>query len=105
LICWSCSTGQMHNHTAIAAHTDGNKSHEIETLSLFGRLNSRHKKIIHKEVNNMVPGVLCFPIDGLAIKIRCGKDVIHCCLKQTIHLPDNSRNHSNWSKVQGPKLK
>jgi hypothetical protein len=31
-------------------------------------------------------------------------DDIHCCLKQTLHLPDNSRNYSNWSKVHGPNL-
>jgi hypothetical protein len=52
----------------------------------------------------MTQGRLMFPIDGLGLIIECGKDVIHCCLKQTLHIPDNSRNHSNWSKVHSPRL-
>ena len=38
LLSWACSTGEMRNHQAVKAHYDGNKSHSVETYTLFGRL-------------------------------------------------------------------
>ena len=38
LLAWGVSTGAMHNHEALCAHTDANKSHPVETLTLYPRL-------------------------------------------------------------------
>jgi hypothetical protein len=37
MLAWSISKGQMNNHCALHAHTDGNLSHEVETITLFRR--------------------------------------------------------------------
>jgi hypothetical protein len=107
LLVWSCSTGQMNNHCAIKAHKDGNLSHEVESMTLFGRCNGDLKNDITKDDNiplKFKPGYLIFPLDGLAIKMDCISMSIHCNLKNTLHVPDQSRNTMNWSKVHGPKL-
>ena len=38
LLAWGVSTGAMHNHEALCAHTDANKSHPVETLTLYPRV-------------------------------------------------------------------
>ena len=38
LLAWGVSSGAMHNHEALCAHTDANKSHPVETLALYPRL-------------------------------------------------------------------
>ena len=102
---WGVSTGAMHNHEAICAHTDGNKSHPLETLTIYPRLPDcgiDGNDNCYLNSNGFVPGYLSFPIYGLNLKINCGKDIVHCSLKNTIHLPDQSRSYDNWSRVQGP---
>ena len=102
LLAWSCTTGEMRNHEAIKAHKDGNKSHKIETLTLFGRVWPGEIDSVHNTVKQMKGGALIFPLDGVGVNYRSGRDIIHCNLKNTIHLPDDSRNLFNWSKVHGP---
>jgi hypothetical protein len=102
LLAWSCRTGEMRNHMSVKAHTDGNSSHSIETLSLFARipmLSQYTRESINKYFKD---GYLYFPIDGLVVKYKVGRHIIHCSLKNTLHLADKSRNDKNWSKVTGP---
>jgi hypothetical protein len=107
MLAWSTTTGQMNNHCALHAHKDGNLSHEVETMTLFGR--SPPSRIdnsnIPRNINQLKykSGYLLFPLDGLVIKMKCNTMNIHCNLKHTLHVPDKSRNSHNWSKVHGPK--
>ena len=106
LLIWSCSSGEMRNHVATKAHTDGNKSHPIESLTMFARINpndinDKYTKAYIKKIISR--GYLVFPIEGLVIKFKVGIDIIHSNLKNTLHIADKSRNKINWSKVNGPK--
>ena len=102
LLSWACSTGEMRNHQAVKTHYDGNKSHPVETMSLFGRVPVNSKHLTVDDVTSMESGYLLLPLEGVTIKIQCGYDLIHCSLKSTLHLADNSRNTCNWSRVHGP---
>ena len=42
------------------------------------------------------------PLDNFVLKIQCNKQMMICNLKQTPHVPDESRNTHNFSKVHGP---
>ena len=101
LLSWACTTGEMRNHMAVCAHYDGNKSHPVESMTLFGRM-ATNVQCNNNSCDNQEDGYLIFPIDGITLKIRCGYDVVHCGLKQTVHLADNTRNSCNWSMVHGP---
>ena len=61
LITWACNTGAMNNYCAIAAHTDGNKSHEVETLSMFTRVPTSNIEE-YPENHKSFAGYLFFPI-------------------------------------------
>ena len=101
LLSWAATTGEMRNHQAIAAHKDGNKSHAIETYSIFGRMKQSvdHNSNIAQLIK---PAYLATPIHRKVYKIVCGNHVVNCSLKQTYHVPDDGRNIFNWSKVHGP---
>ena len=101
----ACTTGEMRNHQALHAHRDGNKSHLLESLSLFGRIDEHDVyKVddLSQVVDNMVDGQLYLPTIGIVLSISCCTISVHCKLKQTVHIPDLSRNMHNWSKVHGP---
>ena len=102
LLSWACSTGEMRNHQAVKSHYDGNKSHPVETMSIFGRLPVNMDQLSPEYVRKMVPGYLLLPLEGLTIELSCGYDLIHCSLKSTLHLADNTRNTINWTRVHGP---
>ena len=102
LLSWACSTGEMRNHQAVKTHFDGNKSHPVETMTLFGRLPINVKNLSVEYLSTMESGYLILPLEGVTIKMNCGNDLIHCSLKATLHLADNTRNTCNWSKVHGP---
>ena len=102
LLSWACTTGEMRNHQAVKSHFDGNKSHPVETMSLFGRLPIDINNLNVDYLSTMQPGYLILPLEGVTIKMNCGTDLIHCSLKRTLHLADNSRNTCNWTKVHGP---
>lgn len=111
LIDLSCTTGDMRNYSALACHKDGNKSHFLETLTLFQRIRQVNistkedpKNILSKQSNfdQTSCGYLLLPFEGICLKLICGKTIINCALKNTIHIPDTSRNFDNWSKVHGP---
>ena len=101
LLVWSSSTGEMRNHQSLAAHVDGNKSHCIETLSLFSRLKKDYK-IEEDEEIDLVDACLLFPLDGAIVKYLCGKQLLHCSLSNTLHLSDSTRNKLKWPCVHGP---
>ena len=86
LLSWACTTGEMRNHQAVKAHFDGNKSHPVETMSLFGRTPVNSKQLAVDHVKSMECGYLLLPLEGVTIKIQCGYDLLHCSLKSTITL-------------------
>ena len=101
LLSWGVSSGVMHNHQTDCAHTDGNKNHPLETLTVYPR-NPNDRRLLTEGMGIIHPGYLAFPLHGFNIKMQCGVDVVHCSLKQTVHIPDESRSVNNWSPVQGP---
>ena len=102
LLAWSCSSGEMRNHVAVKGHTDGNTSHPIETLSLFARVPTSAPNTKQTVQTYFKDGYLYFPVDGFVLRFKVGRHIIHCNLRNTFHIPDNSRNSKNWSKVTGP---
>jgi hypothetical protein len=42
------------------------------------------------------------PSEGIAWRLKCGYDVLHCCFKKTLHVADPTRGAKNWSYVHGP---
>jgi hypothetical protein len=102
LLAWSCSSGEMRNHTSVHAHCDGNKHHPIETLTLFARMPPSSKPTNEDKSMYFHDGYLYLPIDGIIIKYKVGIHALHSNLKDTIHVPDHSRETKNWSKVNGP---
>ena len=102
LLAWACSTGEMRNHQAVKVHYDGNKSHPVETMSIYGRLPIDLKQMTTSYIKSMEDGFLLLPMEGITLKMRCGYDLIHCRLKSTVHLADKTRNTCNWTRVHGP---
>ena len=102
LLSWACTTGEMRNHQAVNAHYDGNKSHPVETYSLFGRLSVNLRNMSVHLLDDLEDGYLILPLDCITLKLECGYDIMHCSLKDTLHLADSTRNSCNWSKVHGP---
>ena len=83
-------------------HLDGNKSHPVETMTLFGRISVNLKRMNVEMMKEFDHRYLLLPLEGVTIKLRCGFDIVHCSLKKTVHLADNSRNTCNWSRVHDP---
>jgi hypothetical protein len=107
MLAWSTTTGQMNSHCAIHAHADGNLSHEIETMTLFGRTDPNESNVRGTSGDSdfkFKSGSLVFPLDDFVVKLSCAKMNMHCNLKNILHVPDNTRNLHNWSKVHGPKF-
>ena len=102
LLSWACTTGEMRNHQAVKAHLDGNKSHPVETMTIFGRVPTNLTRMNINILEQVDYGYLLLPLEGVTLKIKCGFDIVHCSLRKTVHLADNSRNTCNWSKVHGP---
>ena len=102
LLSWSCRSGEMRNHQSVRAHYDGNKCHPVETMSIFGRLPINIQNMTTKVLQKTRSGFLLLPLDGVTIKMNCGATLVHCSLKKTVHLADNTRNTCNWTRVHGP---
>ena len=84
------------------AHYDGNKCHPVETMSLFGRLPINIKNMTTQVLQNLRSGYLILPLEGVTIQMNCGATLVHCSLKKTVHLADNTRDTCNWTRVHGP---
>jgi hypothetical protein len=100
LLEWACSTVETRNYEALAAHTDANPGHPMETLALHSMVvntaNPDHDTMV-REMNN---GVLFLPYHHAAIEMECGRDVIHSRLQRTVHVPDASRGRTNFTRVR-----
>lgn len=73
-------------------------------MTLFGKVPINREICLEAElVPGMKPaaGILSLPFQGLALEMKCG-DVCHLNLKNTIHVPDLTRDEDNWSWVHGP---
>jgi hypothetical protein len=102
LLEYACGTGEMRNHQALAAHVDKNRSHPVESMVLFGKVPREERKSDCEIVDDMQDGILYLPHEHLALKMRCGFDILHCSFKSTYHVADSTRGLSNWSYVHGP---
>jgi hypothetical protein len=103
LLEWCCSTGEMRNHQALSVHTDGNKSHSVETMQAFGRLDPSCAHMgKSRQVSFFRDAILCALWEMVAMRIRCGRDIWHLSLAHTYHLPDRSRDKYNTTWVHGP---
>ena len=78
----------------MAAHIDGNISHKFETLPLFKSCQGCHSGYIKQ--------YMYFPLDLFVLRHTFGIDLIHCTLVDVLHLSDNTRDTTNWSRVHGP---
>ncbi len=99
LLSWACITGEMRNNQALANHCDANKGNDLESLTMWGRVPDNDKRSATTVVANMTDGLLVMTLQGFAVRTRCGIDVIHCRLINTMHMPDRSRDDRNWSYV------
>ena len=102
LLEWATSTGEMRNHEACHSHKDGNKSHLIETMWLGGKVNVKDPAGCTTKVQEMTSGKLVLPMQGVVLDIRCGTDLLHLALADTMHAPDETRDRCNFSRVHGP---
>ena len=103
LLEYACSTGEMANYSALPAHDDGNKSHEVETLAYKGRVaNNANLQNTDDIVNNCSPAFLYCCNAGVLFKIAVGRTIMHCNLNKIMHAADTSRNDANYSRASGP---
>ena len=106
LLEYALTTGEMRNHENLKAHVDGNTSHFMETMTIFGRNhNSDHfanSKSSSRFVNEVDNAKLVLLYCNTTLEIECGNDIIHSKLTNTVHVADRSRCSRNISKVHGP---
>lgn len=91
LLRWMTSTGEMRNHQAVATHCDPNRSHEQEIYSVFRRDGCEKKN-----------AYLYLPLENACLDMVCNEQVSICSLSLTPHVPDQTRNTHNFSRVHGP---
>ena len=99
---WSGTTGVIYNLQAIAAHKDGNTSHEVETLTYLPRQWSVSSFNTCDASSKYRHGYLFIPELALYVKMKTGTETMHCNLNRYYHVPDDSRNYYNFSEVHGP---
>ena len=99
---WSGTTGVIYNMEAIAAHKDGNTSHEVETLTYLPRQWSVSSFNGCDASSKCRHGYLFVPELALHLKMKTGIETMHCNLSRYYHVPDDSRNNCNFSEVHGP---
>ena len=102
LLEYACGTGEMHNHQALHAHTDTNRSHPVESMMFFGKVPQDNKQQSTTIVQEMTNGRLIQPYERLVWELKCGYDVLHSRFSVTYHLSDSTRGVRNWSYVHGP---
>ena len=103
LLEWCCSTGEMRNHEALKVHKDANKSHPMETMQVFGRIDNTKQQLGKtSQVEQFRSAYLCCLQSMVVLRTRCGRDIWHLNFANTLHVPDATRNTHNWSWVHGP---
>jgi hypothetical protein len=98
LLEWACSTVETRNYEALAAHTDGNVGHPMETLAIHSMVVNTANPDYPGMVGEMTNGMLFLPYHHAAIEMECGQDVLHCRLQRTVHVPDASRGVANFTR-------
>lgn len=96
LLEWSCLFGEDLTHQATTCHVDGKGP---ETYSLFGKIADNETSSDKELVDEMTPGLLVFPRQGMFVRVRCGRDSITMSLKRTLHLGDSTRGRRNFSSI------
>ena len=96
----------MRNHEHLKAHGDGNKSHFMETMTIFGR-NHNSENLVNcnlssRFANEVDHAKLVLLYCNTTLGIDCGHDIIHSKLTNTVHVADRSRCCRDISKVHGP---
>jgi hypothetical protein len=102
LLEYACGTGEMKNFVQLGSHVDGNRSHLVETMTVFGRVPHNDSRSNSDIVSEMKPALLLLPYQKLVCKLVPGRDILHCKFLASHHLPDYSRNNQNYSCVHGP---
>lgn len=103
LLEWCCWTGEMRNHQALTAHVDSNKSHSVETMSAFGRLEPEHAHLGKtRQVKLFRDAYLCALWEMVVLRTRCGRDIWHLSFGNTYHLPGRERDRYNITCCHGP---
>jgi hypothetical protein len=102
LIIYAGNTGEMQNHQAMGLHVDGNRSHFAESMTMWGKVPKGCTENKNSLVRKMTPGIVSIPLLGMGIRLRCGRDVMHCQFTETMHCADPTRYDLNWSWVHGP---
>jgi hypothetical protein len=103
LLEWCCSTGEMRNHQALSVHKDGNKSHSVESMQAFGRIDPLMSHLGETiQVQYFRDAILCALWQMVALRVRCGRDIWHLSWGNTFHLADRSRDRYNVTWVHGP---
>ena len=95
-------TGETNNYSALSCHVDGNKSHEVETLAYNGRTSEYDTRESVQIVDNMKHAYLFCVNSGIIMRVKTGVGLIHCNLTKIQHVPDTSRNYTNYSRAYGP---
>ena len=101
LLEWASRMPEIRNHQALAAHVDGNRLNFLQSMTLFGKVATNANESSSSLVRSMVKGILCCPLQGVAVEIECGRDALQMQLANTVHVPDRTRGQKNWSWVQG----
>jgi hypothetical protein len=104
LLEYACDTGEMRNHMAVAAHVDGNRSHCLESMTVYGRVaksDKRTPKRIMDYMKSKQSGGLAIIHHGIYAKVEPGS-LFHLQLKDSYHAADHSRGFLNWTRVHGP---
>lgn len=64
LLEYVCGTSKMRNHQPLHAHTDGNKSHPVESMIIFGKVaEDEPEKNCTSLVSKMKDGMLIQPYE------------------------------------------
>lgn len=103
VIVYMCGTGEMMNFSALPAHRDGNCSHNVETLTYTGRVPLVQDKERTADQITHSMGKAHILLCDVAVIVECDvpNNIMHCCLKNTTHAADESRNYLNFSRVSG----
>jgi hypothetical protein len=102
LLEYACGTGEFRNHFNLGCHADTNKSHPTESMMVFGKVFCNTGDTAYDTISNMKDAKLFLPHEGIVLKLRCGRDVLHCRFAKTYHAPDAMRGINNHSWVHGP---
>jgi len=101
LLEYALQTGELINQHQMCAHRDRSQGHILETMMLIGKCrlqDERDDSTIARELEANVGQLVC-ALEQYGYHLRPGRDAIHADFTFTVHLPDDSRGVTNYSKV------